>query len=666
MTLRSRLTAVFVLVVLVPIVVVVLLVTTALPAAVVTRQEQGLAASGRLAASVVEELCRRARASAEAAGRAASDPASLPAALDGLLANELVDGVRVVDASGATTGLAGRAPTPVLGAEPVPDCTTGSAVGTGPVTQVAAVVRLQQPTGAAGAAVAAVDVGEALVRRLQTGVGSGEVVLLADGEPVAASGPVRTEVWRPALDSLEDPVRDGNDLAVAQPSGPFRPLVVLVTQPVAERGSLMPFGFGLAAALALAAGIALLLARATARPLEELERAAARVAAGDLSTTIEVRSRDEVGRLAAAFNTMTSELSRSIGALEASRDELQAGVARLGDTLSGTHDLDRILTVVLDAAMASTRAQAGAVLLLSGDGTSLELVVEQGLAERGVDSSLRVPLGAGVAGSVARSGEPLRGRIGTGPGELQPAPGEPTGSTLVAVPLTSSTTVIGVLVLVDRAGDEDFDDRDLATLRTFTSQATVAVDNVLLHDEARRLSITDGLTGLWNYRYFQVTVGKETERAARFGRPLSLLMLDLDHFKRVNDEHGHQRGDAVLVELAARVRSEVRDVDTLARYGGEELVAVLPETDEQGAVQVAERIRRAVASRPFGGPGEIPVELTLSIGVAVFPDHGDTSASLLRAADEALYVAKRGGRDTWRLAAAPVVTGPVIGSPHER
>ena len=155
---------------------------------------------------------------------------------------------------------------------------------------------------------------------------------------------------------------------------------------------------------------------------------------------------------------------------------------------------------------------------------------------------------------------------------------------------------------------------------------------------------------MWNYRYFQMTVGKEIERAARFSRPLALLMLDLDHFKNVNDTFGHQRGDAVLVELAARVRGQVRDVDTVARYGGEEVVVVLPETDEAGAVRAAERICDVVRRRCFGEPGQVPVDVTVSVGVAVFPMHGATAGALLRRADEALYDAKRAGRDTWRMA----------------
>ena len=650
MTLRTRLTAAFVLVVLVPLLVGVALVTSALPAALAERQEQGVTSSSRLAASVVEGLCDRARAGAEAAARAAAattEPAALASGLEELVRRGLADGVRVTSGNGATVAAAGFAP-----AVPQRDCTTGDVALTDRTVQIAAVVTLGSTgAGPAGAAVAAFTVDDALASRIRAAAGTGEVVLLAGGQRVGTSGEVTAGLVTAALRAEDRPVREDGRLAVITPVRPGQPVAVLVAQEEGEGPGVLPVALAVTAgAVLLAVGIALLLARATTRPLGELGDAAARVASGNLDTTIEVRSRDELGRLAASFNAMTEDLRSYVGALQASRDELQAGVARIGDTLSATHDLDRILLVVLETAMAATRARAGAVLLLGPDRSELELAVSQGLEERGVERDLRVPLGSGLAGRVARSGEPLRGRVGTA--DMTPAPGEPRAETVLAVPLRSSTTVIGVLTLYDRADGEVFDEADLATLRTFTSQATVAVDNVVLHEEARRLSITDGLTGLWNYRYFTMTVAKEIERSARFGRPLALLLMDLDHFKLVNDVYGHQRGDAVLVELAGRIRAQVRDVDTVARYGGEEFVVILPETDEDGAVLAAERIRAAVRRRPFGEPGETPLDVTVSVGVSVFPVHGASSSALLRRADEALYTAKRAGRDTWRMAAA--------------
>ncbi|WP_267595912.1 GGDEF domain-containing protein [Carbonactinospora thermoautotrophica] len=169
-------------------------------------------------------------------------------------------------------------------------------------------------------------------------------------------------------------------------------------------------------------------------------------------------------------------------------------------------------------------------------------------------------------------------------------------------------------------------------------------------DELERLSVTDPLTGVWNYRYLQMALEREVERATRFGRPLSILMLDLDGFSEINRRFGHQRGGAVLREFAQRVELETRQVDTLARYGGEEFVLILPETPADGAANVAERICYAVRKHPFGGSGEEPLHLTVSIGAAVYPFDGDHAATLLRTADQALYAAKQAGRDRWCLA----------------
>lgn len=175
--------------------------------------------------------------------------------------------------------------------------------------------------------------------------------------------------------------------------------------------------------------------------------------------------------------------------------------------------------------------------------------------------------------------------------------------------------------------------------------------------EAQRLSLTDALTGLGNVRRLRESLRVEAERAARFGRCLGVLMLDLDHFKEVNDAHGHRAGDAVLVELAERVRTVLREVDLMFRAGGEEFVVLLPETDIGGSRTAAIRINEAVRDTPFavtrsdGEPALVAV--TVSVGVAVFPRHALIGSDLLDAADRAMYVAKTAGRDTFALAGAP-------------
>jgi two-component system, cell cycle response regulator len=383
------------------------------------------------------------------------------------------------------------------------------------------------------------------------------------------------------------------------------------------------------------------LARLVSRPLGELAEQARAIARGDFARPPSaVRSGGEVGELARAFERMQVELGEYLSALRSSRDELARSMNRLGETLSSTHDLPKLLAVVLEAAVQSRRAKAGSLLLLTADRTALVREATHGLQQR--DPAERIPVGQGVAGTVAAKGRPMVLASPAGNGGA-----EPTATTQVSVPLLSQGRVLGVLSLYDREDGEPFTLADAEALTAFAVQAAVAIENVRLHAEAERLSVTDPLTGAWNYRYFERRFEQEIERSRRFGRVLALLMLDIDHFKSVNDRFGHQRGDEVLVEFARRVTGSVRDIDTFARYGGEEFVLILPETNLEGGLAVAEKLRVATHRTPFcaDGGSDGGVRLTGSIGVACFPEHATSPEELLRAADEALYEAKLQGRD---------------------
>ncbi len=168
-------------------------------------------------------------------------------------------------------------------------------------------------------------------------------------------------------------------------------------------------------------------------------------------------------------------------------------------------------------------------------------------------------------------------------------------------------------------------------------------DNVQLSIE---LAITDGLTGLHNRRYMESHLGTLVEQAAARGKPLAVLVLDIDYFKTINDSYGHDAGDEVLREFAIRVRKSIRGIDLACRYGGEEFVIVMPETDIAVAATVAERLRRRIATEPFPiEQGTRAIEVTISIGIAALEASADNAASLLKRADQALYRAKRDGRN---------------------
>lgn len=440
-------------------------------------------------------------------------------------------------------------------------------------------------------------------------------------------------------------VEDGRRVAVTEIRGQRGEIVLATPQEVPGVNSAV---WGVAIlGLLLASLLAYLVAGAIARPVYELAEGARRVASGDLHTRVTVGDRGDIGNLADAFNQMTENLGTYVSRLEESRDELRRNLDRLGETLRSTHDLDAMLSVIVDTAAATLHASAGAMFFLSPSGRQLRLQAVFGYEPPPVTE---MRLGQGIAGRAAE------GRPVLVPSRLEEDPeraaAEPPARTAVAVPLVRGSSTIGVLALYGRTLPDPFNEDDAATLVSFAGQASVAIENVLLHQEAERLSLTDGLTGVWNRRFLQLQLQKEIDRAKRFGRPLSLLLVDIDRFKDTNDEHGHLVGDEVLVEVVRRVVDSTRgNIDVVARFGGEEFVALLPETPREGARVVAEKVRQAISLRPIEAEG-VPGGLheTVSVGVASYPEDGTTVDALLRAADRAMYRAKEAGRDRVELA----------------
>jgi diguanylate cyclase (GGDEF)-like protein len=211
----------------------------------------------------------------------------------------------------------------------------------------------------------------------------------------------------------------------------------------------------------------------------------------------------------------------------------------------------------------------------------------------------------------------------------------------IIVPLQVMGEVSGVLTL-DRLGGRTFDERELELARLFANQAAIAIQNARSYMEMELQAISDGLTGLHNHRHFQESLAAEVSRAGRYDEEFCLLMMDLDHFKSVNDTVGHQRGDEVLREVASVLRRCSRESDYLARYGGEEFTVILPRTTLTEARPVAQRICDQVREIEPGAQG---VRVSMSIGVAAFPESARDKEALLGAADSALLRAKALGRD---------------------
>ena len=221
----------------------------------------------------------------------------------------------------------------------------------------------------------------------------------------------------------------------------------------------------------------------------------------------------------------------------------------------------------------------------------------------------------------------------------------PGARNLVAVRLHTESSAVGVLIFEHGGGSGRIERRIVEMVEQFVSQTALALQNAWLLAQIRALAATDGLTGIANRRTFEIELARELSRAERADLPLSIVLVDIDHFKRHNDEHGHQQGDRTLQLVATTLSESGRGADLAARYGGEEFVVVLPNTDLAGATAIAERLRLRIAA--LGEP-----RVTASLGVATFPEHGRTATEVVGAADEALYESKRGGRDRVTPAAA--------------
>ena len=218
----------------------------------------------------------------------------------------------------------------------------------------------------------------------------------------------------------------------------------------------------------------------------------------------------------------------------------------------------------------------------------------------------------------------------------------------VGFPLECRGRTIGALVALDRvpsAREPRFTAASLTVLRAALEPGAIALDNALRMQRAEALSVTDDLTQLYNSRYLSQVLRRETKRASRSGRPLSLLFIDLDGFKGINDTHGHLYGSSALVEAAAVIRASARETDIVARFGGDEFALVLPDTGSDGAVAVGERIRDKIAIHRFLLGEGLDIKLTVSVGVATLPDVAASADQLIHAADEAMYWVKEHGKN---------------------
>jgi diguanylate cyclase (GGDEF)-like protein len=225
----------------------------------------------------------------------------------------------------------------------------------------------------------------------------------------------------------------------------------------------------------------------------------------------------------------------------------------------------------------------------------------------------------------------------------------------MCIPLVSFGQTLGVLVL-DSARPNAFCSPDRQPLESVADICATAIQNAQHVERVRQLAYIDGLTGIFNRRFFELRIVEEMERARRFEAGMAVIMVDIDRFKDLNDEFGHLLGDEVLRQICSIFSQQLRKIDVVCRYGGEEFVILLSQTTAEHALRVAEKLRRVVETWQFPG---VPRAVTISVGAAVFPEHGDTRDALVRAADAGLYAAKQAGRN--RICLAPVTQKTAAG-----
>jgi diguanylate cyclase (GGDEF)-like protein len=326
------------------------------------------------------------------------------------------------------------------------------------------------------------------------------------------------------------------------------------------------------------------------------------------------------------------------------RSERATMLAKMGELLQSCISREEVFAAALGFAPKIFPTARGAVALLNGGRSQAEVIGSW------ADCQLPAKEFEPVDCWALRTGHPHLVVAGDTTAPCAHATG--VQHTYLCIPILAQGETLGILHL--QATDEvpQLNSAEVSFKTTFAGQVGLSIANIRLREALHTQSVRDALTGLYNRRYLEEVLDREVRRAGRAGQSLGVLMLDLDHFKRFNDTHGHDAGDAVLRETASYLLKNVRAEDFVCRYGGEEFVVILPTAGIEGMHTRAERLRSKMRELNILYQGKSLGMVTFSVGVAAFPEHGRSPKELMAAADAALYEAKRGGRDQVALASA--------------
>jgi diguanylate cyclase (GGDEF)-like protein len=343
--------------------------------------------------------------------------------------------------------------------------------------------------------------------------------------------------------------------------------------------------------------------------------------------------------------------------------ELKRQVARLslfhevGKALFSTLDLQKILQTIMEKISDLLQPDTWSLLMLDENTQELyfEIAIGSG-AEKLRD--VRLKLGEGVAGWVAQHGEPLLVENTAQDSRFTPKVDELTHTetrSIVCVPIKAHDHVLGVIELVNALGKPSFGAEDIPILKSLADYAAIALENARYVQRIHELTITDDCTALFNARHLNFVLDTEIYRSNRYGYEFSIVFIDLDHFKQVNDAHGHLVGSKLLWMIGDTIKGHLRMIDYAFRYGGDEFVVLLPQTSKENALMVVRRVRDLLTNRVFFSEEKMNIKVTASFGVASFPVDGRTRKELLRKADEAMYIVKNSTRNNIALAGQGVM-----------
>ncbi|MGE5111645.1 MAG: diguanylate cyclase [Acidobacteriaceae bacterium] len=325
--------------------------------------------------------------------------------------------------------------------------------------------------------------------------------------------------------------------------------------------------------------------------------------------------------------------------------------------LTSSLNLDSILQTIMEKISAYFEPDTWSLLMVDEEKEELYFAIAVGDASEAL-KTVRLKMGEGIAGWVAKHGEPLLvPDVYTDPRFAKRIDEMTKWQThsIICLPLKSKQRVLGVIQLIN-VDMKHFGDHEVLALNSLADYAAIAIDNARAVERIQELTITDDCTGLYNARHLYKTLEAEVYRSARFGYEFSVLFLDLDHFKRVNDTHGHLIGSKLLAEIGYSIKSHLRLIDYAFRYGGDEFVVLLPQTGKESALVVARRIRDVFRNSLFCREEGLNLNVRASMGVATYPEDAKSAHEIIRQADEMMYMVKNSTRDNISVAQHGMLT----------